>query len=81
MVQIKNYTKYVQYRAFGNNTEPTYEDYQASFESRCFQRSRDKICWNLPIWDFLFYDPLMIVEKTEGRMAEDDFRLIVERRH
>ena len=42
-VQIKNYTKYVQYRAFGNNTEPTYEDYQAFLESRCFPRSRDKV--------------------------------------
>ena len=26
-----------------------------------------------------FYDPLLIVEKTEGRMAEDDFWLKVER--
>ena len=29
---------------------------------------------NLP-----FYDPLMIIEKTEGRMADDDFWLRVER--
>jgi putative transcriptional regulator len=28
---------------------------------------------NLP-----FYDPLLIVEKTKGRMAEDDFWLEVE---
>ncbi len=80
-VQIKNYTKYVQYRAFGNNTEPTYEDYQAFLESRCFPRSRDKVKLELAHLGLPFYDPLMIVEKTEGRMAEDDFRLIVERRH
>lgn len=80
-VQIKNYTRNVQFRAFGVNTEPTYEDYQAFLESRCFPRSRDKVKLELQALGLPFYDPLMIVEKTEGRMAEDDFRLLVERRH
>lgn len=26
-----------------------------------------------------FYDPIMIIEKTEGRMAEDDFWICIER--
>ena len=26
-----------------------------------------------------FYDPIMIIEKTEGRMAEDDFWIRIER--
>ena len=26
-----------------------------------------------------FYDPIMSIEKTEGRMAEDDFWLRIER--
>lgn len=26
-----------------------------------------------------FYDPLMIIEKTEGRMAEDHFWIRIER--
>ena len=26
-----------------------------------------------------FYDPFMIIEKTEGRMAEDDFWIRIER--
>ncbi len=80
-VQIKNYTRNVQYRAFGVNMEPTYEDYQTFLESRCFPRSRDKVKLELKRLGLPFYDPLMIVEKTEGRMAEDDFRLLVERRH
>lgn len=26
-----------------------------------------------------FYDPIMIIEKTEGRMAEDNFWICIER--
>ena len=29
--------------------------------------------------DLPFYDPMMIIEKTEGRMAEDDFWIQIER--
>ena len=29
---------------------------------------------NLP-----FYDPFLIIQKTEGKMAEDDFRIEIER--
>ena len=29
--------------------------------------------------DLPFYDPMMIIEKTEGRMAEDDFWIRIER--
>ena len=30
-------------------------------------------------FDVPFYDPFMIIEKTEGRMAEDDFWIRIER--
>ena len=80
-VRIRNYTRKVQFRAFGTNTEPTYEDYKAFLESRCFPPSRDKVKLELQHLGLPFYDPLMIIEKTEGRMAEDDFHLVVERRH
>ncbi len=29
--------------------------------------------------DLPFYEPLLIIEKTQGRMAEDDFWLRIER--
>ena len=71
-VDIYNYVINPIFRAFGVNTEPTYEDYLAFLESRCFPRSRDKIKLELKSLGVPFYDPFMIIEKTQGRMAEDD---------
>ena len=48
-------------------------------ESRCFPRSRDKMKLVLKDLDIPFYDPILIIEKTQGRMAEDDFWLRIER--
>ena len=78
-VTIHNYIDDPLYRAFGRNTEPSYEEYEEFLESRCFPRSRDKMKLQLRELDLPFYDPLMIIEKTEGRMAGDDFWLRVER--
>ena len=30
-------------------------------------------------FDLPFYDPMLIIEKTKGRMAEDDFWILIER--
>ena len=78
-VEIKNYTSFPQHRAFGIVTEPTYEEYEEFLESRCFPRSRDKMKIHLEALGLPFYDPYMIVEKTEGRMAEDDYWIRIER--
>ena len=78
LVEIKNYTDNLQYRAFGINTEPTYADFEEFLESRCFPRSRDKMKLELDKLGIPFYDPMMIIEKTEGRMADDDFWLKIE---
>ena len=78
-VSVRNYIGDPQYRAFGINTEPSYEDYQAFLESRCFPRSRDKMKLQLKELDLPFYDPIMIIEKTDGRMAGDEFWLRIER--
>ncbi len=69
------------FRAFGVKLEPEYEDYEAFLESRCFPRTRDKMKIQLKELDIPFYDPLLIIEKTQGRMADDDFWLKVEVRH
>ena len=78
-IAITNYVDNPLYRAFGVNPAPDYEDYEAFLESRCFPRTRDKLKLELKKLDLPFYDPLMIIEKTEGRVAEDDFWLKVER--
>lgn len=79
-VQVTNYTDHFLKRAFGKVENPSYEQYEAFLESRCFPRSRDKMKLILRALDLPFYDPLMIIEKTEGRMAEDDFWIRIERR-
>ncbi len=78
-VEIHNYTDNRQFCAFGVNEHPSYQEYQDFLESRCFPRERDKMKIMLKALDLPFYDPFMIIEKTNGRMAEDDFWIEIER--
>ena len=78
-VKIYNYTNKLIFRAFGKIEKPTYEQYEEFLESRCFPRTRDKMKIILQELDIPFYDPYMIVEKTQGRMVEDDFWIDFER--
>ena len=78
-VSIVNYTDRLQYRAFGIVEHPSYEDCEKFLESRCFPRTRDKMKIMLDMLDVPFYDPMLIIEKTQGRMAEDDFWIRIER--
>ena len=64
------------FRAFGANTNPNYVDYEEFLKSRCFPETRDKIKIQLEI---PFYDPMLIIGKTQGRMAEDDFWIMIEK--
>ena len=79
MVEIKNYVKNPMLRAFGVNNEPDYDDYEQFLESRCFPRTRDKMKLELKRLDIPFYDPILIIEKTLGRMEEDEFYIEIER--
>ena len=47
------------------------EDFMEFLESRCFPRTRDHLRLVLKDLELDSYDPLAIVEKTKGRMAED----------
>ena len=78
-VQIKNYTNNLLFRAFGKNEHPSFDDYEEFLKSRCFPEERDKMKLILKELDLPFYDPLMIIEKTDGRMAEDNFWIKIER--
>lgn len=71
-VAVENYTDNIVKTAFGNNTTPTWKDFQAFLEERCVPRSRSGIREYLESIGVDSYDPLLIVEKTGGRMAEDN---------
>ena len=71
-VEIENHTDVILHRAFGVNQSPTWQDFQDFLEERCFPRTR--ACLKLVLRDVGvdFYDPLTIISKTQGRMAEDN---------
>lgn len=78
-IEVYNFTTHVLMKAFGVNENPNYQEYEDFLESRCFPRERDKMKLILKELDIPFYDPIMIIEKTKGRMAEDDFWIEIER--
>ena len=78
-VRFYNCTDNVMFRAFGVTEKPDFEMYTEFLESRCFPEGRDKMKLVLKDLNLPFYDPFMIIEKTEGRMAEDDFWIRIER--
>lgn len=78
-VAVKNYVTNIFFRAFGANDEPTFEDYKEFLKSRCFPETRDKMKIQLEMLGIPFYDPMLIIEKTQGRMAEDEFWILIER--
>lgn len=70
-VNIENKTNQMLYRAFGVNENPTWNDYEAFLRSRCFPETRDYLKLALKAVGLNFYEPLNIIRKTQGRMAED----------
>ena len=57
--------------AFGNNASPSWEDFQSFLRERCIPKERDGLREYLEALSLDEYDPLQIVCKTQGRMAED----------
>ncbi|MBQ8518351.1 MAG: helix-turn-helix domain-containing protein [Agathobacter sp.] len=70
-IAINNTTDKIMLRAFGININPTWEDFMEFLEERCFPRTRDNLKLILQDLELDFYDPLYIIEKTQGRMGED----------
>ncbi|MCD8369002.1 MAG: hypothetical protein LUC94_01485 [Clostridiales bacterium] len=68
---IQNQTDDLLHRAFGVIEHPTWEDFEEFLESRCFPRTRANLKLVLRDVGVSSYDPLQIIEKTQGRMAED----------
>lgn len=70
-IKIHNMTDDIILRAFGIKLNPTWEDFLEFIEERCFPRTRDGLKMILDDLELDFYDPLSIIEKTQGRMGED----------
>lgn len=70
-IAIQNYTDDIILRAFGIVEHPTWENFEYFLEDRCFPRTRHQVDELLKELGVPFYDPLLIIEKTKGYMAED----------
>lgn len=70
-ILIKNTTDVLLHRAFGIKMKPSWQDFEEFLEERCFPRTRAHLKLVLQDVGVDSYDPLAIVEKTKGRMAED----------
>lgn len=69
---VENTTEHIVKTAFGKNEVPTWEDFQNFLEERCLPRSRSGIREYLETIGVEEYDPLEIIKKTSGSMAEDN---------
>lgn len=71
-VGVVNLTEDVLHRAFGVVAQPTWQQFMDFLAERCFPATRANAKALLKELGLTAYDPLQIVEKTAGRMAEDD---------
>lgn len=70
-VTVKNHITNPVKTVFGNNNNPTWEDFQLFLEERCVPRQRAGLREYLEAIGQCEYDPFSIIQKTAGRMAED----------
>lgn len=71
-LSVDNTTEHIVKTAFGRNEVPTWEDFQNFLEERCVPKSRGGIREYLETIGVESYEPLEIIKKTNGRMAEDN---------
>ncbi len=77
-LRVENYTDQAIKTAFGINSVPTWADFEAFLEERCIPRQRSGLRQYLEALGLEEYDPLAIIRKTQGRMAEDEQWMEVE---
>lgn len=78
VVVVENETVSHVKTAFGNNLFPDWEDFQGFLEERCIPCQRAGLREYLEALGLDEYDPVTIIEKTGGRMAEDQQWLTIE---
>lgn len=71
-IKIVNRTNDIMKRAFGINENPDWNDFKQFLEERCFPKSRAFRKTILKKIGADGYDTLQILEKTDGRTAEDN---------
>ena len=70
-VYIQNHTLDLLHRAFGPIEKPTWQDFEQFLADRCFPETRGDQKQLLQALGLTDYDPLQIVEKTQGRTTDD----------
>lgn len=71
-IMIQNRTADIVHRAFGVVEDPTWDDFNEFLKYRCVPQTRGNIKKILADLSLTSYDPLQIIEKTQGRLADDD---------
>lgn len=70
-IEIANFTDNIMHRAFGVLGHPTWEDFQWFLSDRVFPPTRGDAREILRFLGLQSYDPLQIIEKTEGCITDD----------
>lgn len=70
-LMAENITDNIVKTAFGNNMFPSWKDFEYFLEERCIPRARAGLREYLEAIGVEGYNPLEIIKKTKGRMAED----------
>ena len=71
-LKAENYTADIIKTAFGNNKLPNWEDFINFLEERCVPKERSGIKEYLDVIGASEYNPMEIIKKTKGKMAEDN---------
>ncbi len=71
VIRVKNHTDQILKTAFGVQEQPNWDNFIEFLEERCIPKSRENIHILLEEMGLEEYNPIQIVEKTQGRMAED----------
>ena len=77
-LRVQNEAVSLEKTAFGKNLTPDWADLERFWEERCIPRGRAGLREYLEAIGVADYDPLAIIQKTQGRMAEDQQWLEVE---
>lgn len=79
ILAVENFSKDPVKTAFGKCSSPDWTDFQIFLEDHCISRHRDGLQYYLHELQLDEYDPMAIIEKTEGRMAEDQQWLLIDK--
>ncbi len=78
-LKVQNYIDDIVKTAFGNNKIPTWEEFMVFLEERCIPKERSGIREYLEAIGVAEYNPLEIIKKTKGKMAEDNQWIEIEK--